>query len=107
MVPEVWARTKPSFRTPAACQMPARRALPMAIMPPTTERVSTSSAASHFTTPKSHAAIFLSFSPSATATLPPRAASTTEVAPLVPSHLPVSRPNPPVPPESRCVPRGL
>ena len=68
--------------------------------------VSVSSAASHLTTLKLHSAIFLSFSPSAGATLPPRAASTTEEAPPSPSHLPVTRPRPPVPPDSRWAPRG-
>eukprot|EP00962_Isochrysis_galbana_P061188 scaffold36293_cov196-Isochrysis_galbana.AAC.1 len=99
-------RSKPSLSTPAACQTPARRALPLEMMAHSIERVSAGSAASHLTTRKSQATIFFSLSPSATATLPPRAASTTEAAPLVPSHFPVTNPRPPVPPESRWVPRG-
>mmetsp|Transcript_25989 Transcript_25989/g.85252 ORF Transcript_25989/g.85252 Transcript_25989/m.85252 type:complete len:375 (-) Transcript_25989:351-1475(-) len=67
-------------------------------------RVSVSSAASHLTTRTAHLESFLSFAASAAATLPPRAARTRLAAPISPSHLPVSRPRPPVPPERSWAP---
>eukprot|EP00962_Isochrysis_galbana_P061130 scaffold36275_cov154-Isochrysis_galbana.AAC.38 len=102
----VCVRRRPSLSTPAACHTPARRVLPSARTAPIMRRVSTSSAASHLTTRTSQCASFFSFSPSAAATLPPRAASTTDAAPFSPTQRPVSRPRPPVPPESTCLARG-
>eukprot|EP00967_Tisochrysis_lutea_P023582 scaffold27079_cov32-Tisochrysis_lutea.AAC.1 len=97
--------SKPSESTPAACHTPRSGALEVAAIAATIEAVSTSSAASHLTTLKSAADLII-FSASAGATLPPRAESTTADAPFSPSHLPVNRPRPPVPPERRCAPKG-
>eukprot|EP00967_Tisochrysis_lutea_P138634 scaffold250610_cov30-Tisochrysis_lutea.AAC.3 len=66
-------------------------------------RVSICSAASHLTTRISHPLNFFSFAASELITLPPRAASTKPLAPLSASHFPVSKPRPPVPPESKWV----
>mmetsp|Transcript_27395 Transcript_27395/g.92187 ORF Transcript_27395/g.92187 Transcript_27395/m.92187 type:complete len:213 (-) Transcript_27395:114-752(-) len=103
----VWARSNPSDRTPAACHKPASRPASPQRAPLTSRRMSASSAASARATHTEHCGrAFRSRAPSASDTAPPRAASTTVEAPPAASHRPVSRPSPPVPPESRCVARG-
>mmetsp|Transcript_33488 Transcript_33488/g.107770 ORF Transcript_33488/g.107770 Transcript_33488/m.107770 type:complete len:226 (+) Transcript_33488:432-1109(+) len=103
----VWPRSSPSARMPAACQMPANRSRSSLSAPQIVRRTSTVSAPSQLASRKQQRAIFLSFAPSAVPILPLREASTTEEAPFSPSHLPLTRPRPPVPPDSKWAPRGV